>query len=290
MKTRFNLLKIGTISLSLLFLATNICLSQEQEDEPDNRPVRSPYESVTLIDNQTVVAPFKGTLQLEILHRFGKIETIDNLYGIYASANTRIGLNYGITDKIMVGIGTTRDYKLQDLQWKYNILEQTRSGSMPLALTYYGNFVIDARPKESFEHGSSEYKGIHRLSYFNQIIVSRKFGDRFSAMVAPSMSWHNAVADSTYKNMNFAVSAGVRAMVIGMNSIIVEYHQPLTVSDNDLIKSGLSVGVEIGTSTHAFRVFVTNYNQIIAQRNLVYNTNCFFKGDVLFGFNISIRL
>ena len=161
---------------------------------------------------------------------------------------------------------------------------------MPLALTYYGNFVIDARPKETFEYGSSEYKGMHRFSYFNQIIVSRKFGDRFSAMLAPSMAWHNAVTDSTYNNMNFAVSAGARAMVIGMNSIIVEYHQPITQADNDLIKPGLSLGVEIGTSTHAFRVFVTNYSQIIAQRNLVYNTNDFFKGDVLFGFNISIRL
>ena len=287
MKTRINLLRIGTLSILLLYLTTNVGFSQEEE--PDNRPVRSPYETVTLIDNQTVVTPFKGALQLEILHRFGKIETIDNLYGIYASANTRIGLNYGITDKIMVGIGTTRDYKLQDIQWKYNILQQTRSGSMPLALTYYGNMVIDARPDETFEYSSSEYKGIHRLSYFNQLIVSRKFGDRLSAMIGPGMSWHNSVTDSTYNNMNFAISAGARAMVIGMNSIIVEYHQPLTVSDNDLIKPGLSVGVEIGTSTHAFRVFVTNYNQIIAQRNLVYNTNDFFKGDLLFGFNISIR-
>lgn len=287
MKTRINLLGFGTISFLLLIMATNFGFSQDEEQ--DNRPVRSPYETVTLIDNQTVVTPFKGSLQLEILHRFGKIETIDNLYGIYASANTRIGLNYGITDKIMVGIGTTRDYKLQDIQWKYNILEQTRSGSMPVALTYYGNMVIDARDKETFEYASSEYKGIHRLSYFNQLILSRKFGDRLSAMIGPGISYHNSVKDSTYNNMNFAISAGVRAMVIGMNSIIIEYHQPLTTSDNDMIKPGLSAGIEIGTSTHAFRVFITNYNQIIAQRNLVYNTNDFFKGDVLFGFNISIR-
>lgn len=287
MKTKSKSLRLGAIS-ALLFIMS-ISIGYTQDEEADNRPVRSPYETVTLIDNQTVVTPFKGAFQLEILHRFGKIETIENLYGIYASANTRIGLNYGITDKIMVGIGTTRDYKLQDLQWKYNILEQTRSGSMPIALTYYGNVVYDARSKETFEYSSSEYKDIHRFSYFNQIIVSRKFGDRFSAMIAPSMAWHNAVADSTYKNMNFAISAGGRAMVIGMNSVIVEYHQPLTTSDNELIKPGLSLGVEIGTSTHAFRVFVTNYNQIIAQRNLVYNTNDFFAGDVLFGFNISIR-
>lgn len=286
MNTRTYYFKVVLISILLVFIPFLPVVSQD-EDEPDNRPVRSPYETVTLIDNQTVVTPFKGALQMEILHRFGKIEKIDDLFGIYATANTRIGLNYGITDRIMVGIGTTRDYKLQDIQWKYNILQQTRSGSMPVALTYYGNMVIDARAEDVFEYSSSEYKFAHRISYFTQLVLSRKFGDRLSAMIAPGMAYHNAVKDSTFNNMNFAISAGARAMVIGMNSIIVEYHQPLTASDN--IKPGLSTGVEIGTSTHAFRVFVTNYNQIIAQRNLVYNTNDFFSGDVMFGFNISIR-
>ena len=49
---------------------------------------------------------------LQIQHRFSLIETIHNLYGIYGSANTRIGLNYGITDRLMIGAGTTKDYSL----------------------------------------------------------------------------------------------------------------------------------------------------------------------------------
>ena len=66
-----------------------------------------------------------------------------NLFGIYGSANTRIGLNYGITDRLMIGAGTTKDYKLQDIQWKYLILQQTEDNSMPVSLSYYGNIVVD---------------------------------------------------------------------------------------------------------------------------------------------------
>lgn len=268
--------------------------SQETPEEPDKRPVRSPFETAVLIDNQTIVNPVSGTLQLEILHRFGKIENLKDLYGIYASANTKLGLNYGITDKLMVGIGTERNNKLQDIRWKYSILQQTRSGSMPVALSYYGNMVIDARSEDKFTGEGQEYKFLHRLSYFHQLVLARKFSSKLSFMVAPSIVYFNAV-NTGINNLNFAFTVGGRAMVLGTNSIIFEYTYPfteneITIGTNILkTKPGLSLGLEIGTSTHAFRVFATNYNQIINQHNIVYNTNDFFGGDVFFGFNITVK-
>ena len=113
-------------------------------------PVRNTFSTELLIENQTVATPYKGGLQLQIQHRFSTIESIHNLYGIYGSANTRIGLNYGITDRLMIGAGTTKDYALQDIRWKYLILQQTEDNSMPVSLSYYGNMVIDARAEENF--------------------------------------------------------------------------------------------------------------------------------------------
>ena len=84
----------------------------------------------------------------------------------------------------MIGAGTTKDYKLQDLQWKYAILQQTRSGSMPVSVSYYGNMVIDARSKDNFGPEAS-YRDIHRLSYFTQLIIARKFNLKYSFQVAP---------------------------------------------------------------------------------------------------------
>jgi len=275
----------GISFLTLLLLLNTSAFPQEEE--PDNRPIRPPFETTNLVDNQTTVNLYKGAFQVEISHRFAKIETIDDLFGIYGGANTRLSVDYGITDKIMVGFGTTSYRKLQDIQWKYSILTQTRSGSMPLSLSYHGNMVLDARADEYF--GSPDtYRFIHRFSYLHQLIVSRKFGEKVSMQVIPSFVYFNAVEDG-YKNANYAVSFGGRAMVLGMNSIILEYDQPLNPSEEHDVKPNLALGLEIGTSTHAFRVFASNYNHIIKQHNIVYNTNDIAEGEIHFGFNISIR-
>jgi len=283
-------------SLMLLLLSAFIISLQAQEvaaPEEGSKPVRFTFETGTLIDNQTVATPYKGGLELQIHHRFSLIENYHNLFGIYGAANTRLGLNYGITDRLMVGAGTTKDYKLQDLQWKYLILRQTEDNSMPVSLSYYGNIVLDLQRKEAF--GPVErYRDIHRLSYFSQLIVARKFNDVFSFQIAPSVIYFNAVPQYTnelrYKNLNFGLSAGAKATVVGSQSIIIEYDQLLTKQDlEDQPKPNISLGWEIGTATHAFQVFVANYSQIINQRNLVFNTNNFGDGEFLVGFNITVR-
>ena len=266
-----------------------------QEETAGSEPVTGTFSTASLIDNQTIASPYKGGLELQIQHRFSLIENIENLYGIYGAANTRIGLNYGITDRLMIGAGTTKDYKLQDLQWKFAILQQKADNSMPISLSYYGNLVIDARADENFGPEAS-YKFIHRLSYFTQIIVARKFSEKFSMQVAPSAIYFNSVpeySDSTgYSNFNLGLSVGGRYNVVGNHSLMFEYDQLLTkqdLSDNDHPKPNLSLGWEIGTPTHAFQLFVTNYSNIINQYNLLYNPNDFTDWEYLVGFNITVR-
>jgi hypothetical protein len=230
---------------------------------------------------------------LQIQHRFSPIETIHNLYGIYGSANTRIGLNYGITDRLMIGAGTTKDYALQDLRWKYLILQQTENNSMPISLSYYGNMVIDARDEENFGP-YEEFKQIHRFSYFTQLIIARKFSEKISAQIAPSFIYMNTVKrysdEVGYKNMNFGLHAGARANLFGNHSLMLEYDQLLTKQDTgeelSQPKPNFAFGWEIGTATHAFQVFASNYNLIIDQYNLLYSNT---SGDYLFGFNITVR-
>jgi hypothetical protein len=281
------------VLLLLSVLAVSLSAQEEAQQKEKAKAVRFTFGTGIIIDNQTVETPYKGGLQLQIQHRFSLIENYHNLFGIYGTANTRIGLNYGITDRLMIGAGTTKDYKLQDLNWKYLILQQTEDNNMPVSLSYYGNIVFDLQRKEAF--GPVErYRDIHRLSYFNQLIVARKFNDMFSFQVAPSVIYFNAVPqfsnESKYKNLNFGLSAGGKVTVIGSQSIIFEYDQLLTRQDLDeQPKPNLSVGWEIGTATHTFQVFVANYSQIINQRNLLFNSNNFSKGDYLVGFNITVR-
>jgi len=285
--------KIFILLTFTLFLAP-LFAQESTETTAGSTPVTNTFGTASLIDNQTVATPYKGGLELNIQHRFSQIENYHNLFGIYGSANTRIGMNYGVTDKIMFGLGTTKDYKLQDLQWKYLILQQTEDNKMPVSLSYYGNLVLDLRKEEEFGP-AADFKQMHRLSYFTQLIVARKFTEKISFQVAPSLLYFNTVPafrDSTsYKNLNLAISAGARANLFGAHSLILEYDQLLTKQDlATQPKPNISLGWEIETGTHAFQVFVANYNQIISQRNILFNTNDFTKGEFLVGFNITVRL
>jgi hypothetical protein len=282
------------ILLTLSLFISPLFAQEDTLKQVTSKPVRFTFGTTTLIENNTVETVYKGGLELEIRHRFSLIENYHDLFGIYGSANTRIGLNYGITDRLMIGVGTTKNYQLQDIQWKYLILRQTEDNSIPVSLSYYGNIVVNLQQAGDFGPAAS-FRDIHRLSYFTQLIVARKINKMFSVQIAPSLAYFNSVPqniDSTagYKNLNIGISAGARANLFGNHSLIIEYDKLLTKQNIAVQpKPNLSLGWEIGTATHSFQIFVTNYDQIINQRNLVFNTNDWSKSQWLIGFNIHVR-
>jgi hypothetical protein len=285
------------IGLAFCTFLTPTIFAQEQQaatEETTDKPVKATFTTNMLIDNQTVTQPFQGNINFEIYHRFSNFSNgIKDLYGVFGSANTRLGLEYGITDRISVGIGTTKNYQLQDINWKIAILQQTQSGSMPISLSYFGNMVIDARDKSNFGP-TSEYKVWHRLSYFTQLILARKFSKAISFQIAPEFAYYNGI-DNNYKNINLGLSLGGRARVLPSHSIIFEYDVPFftnkaTAPDLPSPKPNFGLGWEIGTGTHCFQIFVANYHDIMYQRNLVYNTQSGLnKNNLQVGFNITVR-
>ncbi len=286
---------VNNLTYRIFILITfSILISEtaQAQDKPDNSPVYSPWGCSQLIDNQTVLTPEKGLTELIINHRFGKITQISDLFGIYAPSNIRVGVNYGITDKIMVGFGTEKDNKMQELLWKYNIFPQTKSGSMPVSISYFGNVVLDARNKDVF---GADYQFTHRLSYFNQIIISRKFSDKLSFQTAAGYAHFNSV-DSVKQNDYLGISAGGRFIVYNELSIIAEYDLPIPLTSliryyqaDYTPKPNYALGIEISTGTHTFQVFAAQYKNIIIQKNIAYNLNDLTQGDWLLGFNITVR-
>ena len=278
----------------LLFAMTIVQFAYSQDEvmsEKDKRPVRSMFESTWLIDNQTAVVPSKGTLQMDILHRFGTTKNgIDDLYGFFAPSNIKLGFSYSVIKNLAVGFGITKTNMTWDLHAKYALLQQTRSGSMPLSITYFGNAAIDSRDEDNFLNGSD------RMSYFHQIILARKFSKKLSLQVAPSLSHYNAVDAflnqeqeivKTMNNDHLAIAIGGRYKVSDQMSVIANYDQPITEHLSNNPHPNLSFGIEISTSAHAFQLFVGNYKNIIPQRSNVFNTNDFENGEFLIGFNIT---
>ena len=259
--------------------------SQEQVNDTivKEKPERPAFESSFLFDNPTNVLFSKNTLEIQMSHRFGELNDDKNdLAGFYGSANIRIGLTYAIHDRLTVGFGTTKNKNYQDFNWKAALLRQTRSDKIPVSVSYYGNFAIDARSKNQglFVETSDRY------SFFNQLIIARRFNPKLSLQVAPSVSHYNTVA-TTMRNDMVAMAIGGRYKISPNTALIVDYTQPLTKFLKDNPHPGISVGLEFATSAHAFQLFATNYNGLVSQKNIMFNGNDFLNGDILIGFNIT---
>ena len=63
---------VALFALAIFILSGNIYSQDEETSE--NKPVRDPWASTLLIDNQTSEIPYTNGFELIIHHRFGKIK------------------------------------------------------------------------------------------------------------------------------------------------------------------------------------------------------------------------
>lgn len=298
-----NAIRIFLVLLILPFIGYAQEGSETENDTTEKKEVkleRPAFESSYIIDNQTDVVLNKNALEVMFQHRFGLFNDWEDFYGIWGAANIRIGASYGVHERLTIGVGTTKDYRYQDINWKVALLRQTRENEMPVNLTYYGDFAYDARAQDK-TLGTTRAITTHqdRYSYFHQLILSRRFSPEFSMQIAPSLSHYNIVQEGM-QNDRFAIAIGARYKISPNTAILIDYSQPITqfdvpkydASDPSTIVDfsnhpGFSLGFEFGTSGHAFQLFVSNNKGIVPQENYMWNTNDFFSGDFLIGFNIT---
>ncbi|MDX1477690.1 MAG: DUF5777 family beta-barrel protein [Saprospiraceae bacterium] len=257
----------------------------------DLRPVRSAFESIWHIDNQTVVVPIKGTFQLDFAHRFGTLENgYDDFFGIAAPSNIRIGLEYVPIDNLMVGFGITKERKVWDFWAKYALITQKRSGGAPVSVSYLASMGWDTRDAAIFAEGTD------RLTFFHQLMIAHSFSRKVAFQLAPSLSYFNhtliefdgeGIETGRMENMHFAVSASGKFKITTGTAILVNFDLPVTSHEINDPEPNLSFGLEFVTSSHAFQVFIGNYQSLVPQYNHVLNQNSFGDGDILIGFNMT---
>jgi hypothetical protein len=279
----------------LLFFIAGIGMVFAQDTIPEQsteKPLaKAPFESGYFIDDQTVVIPPAKTLQLIIQHRFGTIQNgWEDLAGIWGASNIRFGLDFSITKDVLVGIGTTKNKRIQDLQVKYTFLRQREKG-FPFTISAYGNMGINCTDKSNF---GKDFKGAYRLSYFGEIMIARRFCKEFSAQLG--IAWvHYNVVDTTMKenhvngmfNDNLNISGIGRIKVSPQTSVVLSYSQPVFTYLNTPPWPNFGVGVEFSTSTHVFQVFMSAAQGIVPQEVVMYNNNNPYNGYILIGFNIT---
>ena len=303
--------KLGSLLISgALSCFVSSAVAQDTTTQAAASPaelVKSTFENGVLINNQTVDMPSKKSVDAIISHRFGSIVTADktdptkqvldisNLLGLYSPSNIRLGVNYGITDNIMLGVGATKNKHIYDAQWKYRILQQKTKG-MPVSVTYYGDAALSTLPQENFINGpDSTYKFTSRLTYFHELMIGWKFNTHLSLQGGFSYTHINYLDTSkNYQGIDhdsWAFSFVGRYKFSPQSSVLVEFNQPLLVNDNGAKgknpKPNLGIGWEVSTGNHQFQIFLCTADAIVNQEMNVYNTNDFTKKQMVIGFNLT---
>jgi len=259
----------------------------------NNKPVKDVFESNWLMNTQTVKVPYAKTLEFDICHRFGTKENgFDDLFGMYAPSNIRLGVSFTPIKNLQLGAGITKESMMNDLNIKYSILQQTQSGSIPVFVTYYGNMVVEGLKNNGDEVDSVIYrrypKDADRFSYFNQLMIGRKFNEWLSLQVSGSFAHYNlidTIGNHDLKHDNMSVGIAGRIKTTATMSVMFIYDYPLTPAKD--VKPNAALGVEWSTGSHQFQIFLSPYRSIMPQRDLVYNTNDFTKGYFALSFNIT---
>lgn len=91
----------------------------------------APVDELFLIGSiagmSTVTNLEKGDLNSVIMHNFGLVSGgIEDFWGLDQGAAVLLGIDYGVTDKLSIGIGRTSIEDNVDLRFKYTVLRQCR--------------------------------------------------------------------------------------------------------------------------------------------------------------------
>ncbi len=256
-----------------------------EDKTPKKEYVTNAFKSTRVIDGQSMEFLGKGVLDTRILHRFGLINSgANNLYGL-DQANMRLGFDYGLLESLMIGIGRSNVNKELDGFIKFRPLWQsTGPHSSPVSIVLVTSMTLTTGP---WADTSRKNFFSSRMSFYNAIIIGRKFSEQFSLQLTPEMVHRNLVTYTADHNDIYALGIGARYKLSKRIAFVVDYHHIVTGLRRNTYQDPLAVGFDIETGGHVFQLHFSNSLGMNERAFLTETTDNFGKGAIRFGFNLS---
>ncbi len=296
--------KIFAIILGLSFGV--VALAQEEapaKEAPKQKFTRATFNSTRIINMQSVELNSPGSIQFLISHHFSPIwpeggSTQDNLAGLLGLnsglAYTYLSFDYSPTKWMSVGVAAAGRNKYEGFA-KFKLLrQQTGAKNIPVTVGYYALFNANAAKDASVSLGWNKYSFLHQLQ------IARKFNDKFSLQLMPTLVYFNVVPYGV-NNSNFVGSLGLggKYKVGDHNNLTFEYARQFNMYENLMDKNGnivnykpdlLSIGYEINTGGHQFQFYIGNTSLSSAIDQLARNTTSLKLGNMSLGFTLNRSL
>jgi hypothetical protein len=262
-------------------------LDSLQSIENEINYTQGTFKSVRLINGYTSETAAKKELIVTISHRFGNVnQGIYDFFGLDQSTN-RFGFEYGLNDRIGLGIGRSNYEKLYDGFIKVKLARQSSGKrSFPVTITWLEGMSYKTI---KWTNNEVEYPTTARFFYIHELLISRKFSEKISLQLTPVIIHRNMVETREDQNTVGAIGVGGRYRITNRFTAVGEYYYLLPGNTADKYNNSLALGVEIETGGHVFQIHITNSTGMTEKAFIPETFGEWRKGDIGIGFNI-IRL
>ncbi|GAC1598073.1 MAG: DUF5777 family beta-barrel protein [Hymenobacter sp.] len=260
-------------------------LERQTADSTRREAVAATFKGTHIINSQSVETPGRGTLAFLIQHRFGTLNSGAYEFFGLDQAVLRLGFEYGLTDRLAVGVGRSSQEKTFDGFVKYRALRQsTGVRAVPVSVTLFASSAITTL---RFNDPAVERSTASRVDYAYQVLIARKVSPGLSVQLMPTLVHRNYVATPAMQNDVYALGAGLRQKLTKRVALTADYFYLFPGPTARTYQNALGLGFDIETGGHVFQLHVTNAKGMTEKFFVPQTDGNFFKGDIYFGFTVA---
>lgn len=261
----------------------NIDLFSEQSFDQSPDIATGTFKSTRVVNGQSIENVGTGVLDFRISHRFGALSQGGyNLFGL-DQATMRIGLDYGLFNRLTVGIGRSTYEKQYDAFLKFRLIrQQDGQHFIPLSVSYVASSMYKSLKElpTSYTTYTSD-----KFSFAHQLLIASKVNDYFSFQLSPTLIHYNLVDSVNMPNDFKSLGFSSRIRISKRVNITSEYYYRLDKLAG--YYNPLSFGIDIETGGHVFQLHVSNSNGMTERTFINETTGSWSKNDLCFGFNLT---
>jgi hypothetical protein len=292
-KTCYVIFILSIISLQNVKAQDSLLAALKNEAASPGGKQFATFKSTRLINAQTSETTTAGSMDFKVSHRFGDFLSYQGngeggfhtFYGLDdPNFDIRIAFEYGITDRLMVGVSRSKQDENVEGLIKFRLLQQTMNNKIPVNITLFASAVYT--PK--IDSVLSTLPTSDRLTYTGQVIISRKFSSSLSLEIIPSLVHRNVIFNRFDDNDIYSIGGGGRWKLTKSFNLIADYfYNYRTAAVSGMYYPPLGAGVEIETGGHVFSLMFTNAQYIIEPEFIANTTQSWAQNGWKFCFNIS---
>jgi hypothetical protein len=291
-------------------------LQKEDSGKVKRNIATATFKSTRIINMNSVEMTGVGNLEFMVIHHFGNIwddtkgsSNFARLFGFNgSSASTLINFDYAPASWLNVGVMFTGNANIEGFGKIKLLRQQTGIKNMPISLVWLTNISVNADKTVPSPNGL----WWNKASFFNQLLIAKKFSEKFSLQLMPSVVHFNiaepyVVADNIVKyettasHETYSLGIGGRYKIAAKKAVSFEYTRQLnnykdqvdaTASIVSYNPNLISLGYDWDTGGHIFQFFITNstYASNIPQLTTNPTKNTFGQWSIGFNLNRSYSI